>query len=230
MYVLMVSGGIDSTVLMYWLVRQQKKVAAFFCDYGQASAKQQLEFVEYHTNRLHVPLHYEKIEWPEYAKGRGFIFNHGKYPAGMTDPYAPTRMNPREYSEYLDNEWDFIQGRNIIFLTRACAFAIANGWDRVCTAFQCDAPEWEAMKINGDGGGDATPAFLRAFNLLAESGGFSKPIKVLAPFLEMRLTKEQIVVMGRKLLVSMKKTYSCEFYPECRACHQCLIRASVLPE
>src|SRR5690625_92312 len=41
--ILMASGGMDSTVMAYWLKKQNKKILPFFIDYGQHCKEVELE-------------------------------------------------------------------------------------------------------------------------------------------------------------------------------------------
>jgi len=227
---LMASGGIDSTVLMY-LAREQISHVVLM-DYGQASADHQWWCVEHHAQKNGLTAHRHKILWPEYARGKGYIFEAGKYPEKMDDPYEPVRMSPEQYQEYLENKWDFIQGRNIVFLAYAGAYALAHGCDTVMTAFQFDEPEWAAGAENIYS--DTSPTFLEAFNYLSKAGGFSKSISFRAPFLDtytqtgQRWFKRHIVNIGRAMGVDLSRTHSCEFFPACGGCHQCIIRKGLL--
>jgi 7-cyano-7-deazaguanine synthase in queuosine biosynthesis len=238
MKLLLASGGIDSTVLMHFLACRDRaagggaKTEVMFCDYGQASADHQEALVAHHCLELGLRYRREKIDWPEYARGRGHIFNEKSYPEAMDDAYEALKMSPEEYQDYLDNKWDIIQGRNVAFLARAGAYAISRGMRYVYTAFQFDEPEWEANGWRDDfvgPGCDTAPGFVKAFNTLSVSGGFSKPLTVVAPFLDTHKTKRQIVGLGVQLGVDLSMSYSCEFFPACGKCHQCLIRAEVLP-
>lgn len=225
---LMASGGIDSTVLMYQLHRQDRLSAVFFCDYGQASAHHQQKIISYHTSRLGLPWHLEKFYWPEYDQGGGFVFREGHYPAPMEDAYELLDMSDEEKQRSLEDKWGFLQGRNVIWLTLACSYAINNGINTVYTAFQFDDPEWESIGEDGWAASDQGPGFVAAFNHLAKMGAFTRPVSVECPFLNKRRSKQEIVALGRWLDVPLENTYSCEFFPECGKCHQCLIRKDVL--
>jgi 7-cyano-7-deazaguanine synthase in queuosine biosynthesis len=225
---LICSGGIDSSVLLHVLAREQKIDEVMLLDYGQASADYQWACVITQANKANIHARRERIDWPTYAQGKGYIFREGFYPEGMEDPYEPVTMTAEEYDRYLEEKWDFIQGRNIVFLARACAYAISRKKTIVYTAFQFDQPEWDAMPEHGCNGSDTSPGFTEAFNRLAQAGGFTKRIRVEAPFLDGRATKQQIVDLGRDLGVDLEWTYSCEFFPACGSCHQCLIRQKVL--
>lgn len=236
MKLLLASGGIDSTVLMHFLARrdevagQKGQVVVMFCDYGQSNVERSMDLLHYHTGLLGLELVQEKIDWPDYARGRGFLFEKGKYPRPTTDPFATLKMDADEYQDFLDNEMDFLQGRNMIFLTRAGMYAVARGMQDVYTAFQFDAPTWEChgWKDWTGLGVDAAPGFVRAFNQLVVDGGFSKPLTIRAPFLDSRKTKSEIVALGRQLGVDFEKTCSCEFEPACNNCFQCLVRAEAM--
>lgn len=223
---LLISGGIDSVTLAYVLKRAGALRGMMFIDYGQASAQHQFNMVQEHASILGVEtLKRESISWPVYARGAGYIFTCGKHPKPMTDPYAPVTMTKEEYDTYLKDQWDFIQGRNIIFLTHACSYAVHLGLATVYTAFQFDPPEW---KNGGVQGCDTSPQFVQAFNALAGLGGFSKHVRVECPFLDSCSSKKDIVRMARMHGVRLSATYSCEFFPACGSCHQCLIRKDVL--
>lgn len=228
--ILLASGGIDSTVMMYWLKKQDALESVIFMDYSQASADAQFEMVRIHADALDLVARREAVYWPKHARGKGFIFEAGKYPEPMTDPYAPLDYSAKDSAKYLEEQWDFLQGRNIVFLAYAGAWALARGVDTVYTAFQFDQPEWDKMDEQQHYGGvDTSEWFVGSFNQMAASGGgFSKPLKVVCPFLEMRRTKIDIVRLGYSLGVPFSKTHSCEFFPACGGCHQCLIRKDVL--
>lgn len=226
--VLMCSGGIDSTVLAYVLKERGLLKALWSADYGQASAKHQAAIVEYHAGVLGVPFHIERVAWPTALRGNGFIFTEGKYPEPMKDPYAPVDMTNEEYATYMDKQFDFLEGRNIVFCTLAGGWTISQGLDTLYAAFQFDGPEWEAGGPEGPMGCDTSVPFVRLFNELVASGGYSKPLALVAPFLEQRWDKARVVAEGRILNVDLTSTYSCEFFPDCGSCHQCLIREKTL--
>ncbi len=222
------SGGIDSIVLMYWLHSQGYELEAFFCNYGQATADIQYKYVIEHTAELGIPFYSYEIEWPVWARGKGTLFQEGSEGPQMKDPYEAIRMTEEQFAHYQTERRDFIQGRNIVFLTWACAYAASKGIDRVYTGFQLDAPEWDSESAHSPiMGCDTTPPFVDAFNLLLCSG-FSQRVQVLCPFLENGFNKEDIVNLGRQLQVDLSRTYSCERYPACGKCHQCLVRKRVL--
>lgn len=228
--VLLASGGIDSTVMLYWLKKLGRLDSVFFVNYGQASATTQRKLLEGHCHGLNVELKECVVDWPRWGRGKGHIFEQESYPETQPDdPYATTQMTQAEVDEYLEHTWDFIQGRNVVFCAHAAAWAIHRRVPVVYTAFQFDQPEWDAADESGGFGTvDTSPAFVEGFNVLAASGAFTKPVRLEAPFLEARMTKQAIVDLGKTLMVPLSKTHSCEFYPPCGECHQCKIRKEVL--
>ena len=222
------SGGIDSTVLMYWLHSQGYELEAFYCDYGQATSDTQYKYLFEHCANLQIPICPHRVYWPSWARGKGTLFQAGSPGPQMKDPYEAIGMSEEQFAHYQTERRDFLQGRNTIFLTWACAYAVSKGIERVYTGFQLDDPEWDSdSAVEPILGCDTTPPFVDAFNLLLCSG-FSKHVEVVCPFLENKLTKQDIVNLGRELQVDLDRTYSCERYPACGKCHQCLVRERVL--
>lgn len=226
--VLLCSGGIDSVTLLYWLRATNSLRGVVQVDYGQASAAHQAELLRKHTHRLGIPdrlVRVEKIPWPEHARGRGYIFNTGSYPAPLDDPYAPVYYDEEQNKRYVKEQFDHLQGRNVVFLTYAAAWAISLGCSVLHTAFQYDAPVWAVLDRGGIEDSDVGRPFVREYNHLAASGAFSEPLRVSTPLLDWRLTKSQIATIATWLGANLHDTHSCEFYPACGQCGQCLIRA-----
>lgn len=235
---LVASGGIDSTVLAYVLARHEALRGLVLIDYGQSTRVEQRDHVRFHAERLGVPWWPIVAPWPaelRYSTSNPdgeakYIFEEGAFvgaPPPMQDPYAPLSMSAEEYDSYLKDDFGFLEGRNTAFLLFAAAKAASLGLETVYTGFQFDAPEWAAGP-EGPGGCDTSPRFVRAFNALAQAGGFSRPVRVCAPFLDWRWTKPWIVQVGRLLGAPLDRTISCEFNPVCGGCRQCLVRERVL--
>lgn len=226
--ILLASGGIDSTVLMHDLADKGELVEVISFDYGQASRHEQRRFLEFHTRNLGVPLYVQEIPWPEWMRGKGFIFSTTLRPAPHADAYEETRMTSEESFAYCRDKWDFLHMRNTVFLSYAVNRAVYRGVQRIHTAFQNDAPEWEQMDKFGYGGSDVGPGFSHAFNQLLAIGATYVPMRLETPYLDARLDKWAIARRGRRFGVDLRKTHSCEFFPACGECHQCMIRADVL--
>lgn len=225
--ILLASGGIDSTVLAHMLKKKGSLDSLFFVNYGQASAMTQFLSVRALSQKLDVPMQHEAIVWPEYARGSGFIFGHGNYPAPCEDTYEVLEMGEEEYRAWQKNKYDFIEGRNLEFFTRAGMWARHRDVSVLYTAFQFDKPEWEANP-EGSWHNDTSVTFIDGFNLLARTGCYSRPIRAEAPFLNMQWSKEDIVRQARHMRISLAGTYSCEFHPACGTCRPCIVRRGVL--
>ena len=235
------SGGIDSTVLSYLLARHGALRGLYFVDYGQRTCEKQGSILNYHADKLQVPWFREYAQWPGGLRYDEWInpTGDGRYiftniadkgaPPPLSDPYAPMDLGPEEYRKYQEETFSFVQGRNVVFLTYACSMALKLGLDTVYTGFQFDTEEW-ARAPEGPGGNDVSVAFVRAYNALAAADAFSRPVRVVAPFLDMRWSKDWIARAGVLLGVSLEKTLSCEWSTPCGACHQCLIRRKVLAQ
>ncbi len=228
--VLLASGGIDSTVLAHVLHECDALVSMYFVDYGQASAKDQWSSVVDTATRLDVPSARVELSLPGYMQGSGAVFGW-RDPKPQLDPYSPLTMGSEEYTEYLRDVWDIIPARNSLFVLYGAAFALSVGADRLYAAFQFDAPEWDVMDRTGVEafvGCDTSPLFVHAMNELLRRGGLHKAMTVDAPFLDQRWTKQMVVDAARDMGVDLHPTYSCEFFPECGECRQCVVRNRLL--
>lgn len=223
---LVASSGIDSTVMAYALAYAGLLEGLVFFDYGQATAELQHENLLHHAKRLRCDYSRERVVWPSYARGKGYIFREGSAP-DHPDNDTLRKLGYEDYLEYLEETWDFLQGRNTVFMALACARAISQGLEVVYTGFQEEEERWlmpPANLLRTDTG----QSFLEGFNYLAASGAYTRPIRLVAPFLDARYGKADIVALGEELGVEWDKTHSCEFLPACGKCFQCTIRARTL--
>lgn len=220
---LLASGGIDSTVLMYALAKKKYLKGVVFCDYGQKTAAHCRRIVEWHAKRLKLPVYVERVHVPK-------VVQHGITPGVFKEGFKPpnrgkfpTFKRTADLEKYRLSEWSWIDGRNTLFVLYAAIRASVLGETRIYTAFQFDEDQWEDETPI-----DTSPEYVAALNNLFCEGAFLREMEVEAPFLDDELNKEEIVELGRKLKVDLTKTYSCEFWPACGTCNQCLVRFDVL--
>jgi 7-cyano-7-deazaguanine synthase len=228
--VVVASGGIDSTVLIYQLHKKGKLGGVFFMDYGQASRKVQLKYLKHHQNRLGFELIHQRVQFPGYMLGSGAIIS-GKVKTAQKDAYESLSLSGVKLSKWMDEVWDYIPARNTMFILYALAWARWKEYKVVYTGFQFDEPEWKMFHKQMDyssPGFDTTPGYVDAFNYFLSQGAMDGEMRVESPFLTDQLDKAAIVKLGRRLKVDLDKTWSCEFYPECGACRGCLVRKKVL--
>lgn len=116
--VILVSGGLDSTTLMYEFVRQGVEFIPLFVNYGQHCADH-----EYETLKKVIP--------PQYADKIEIIDISSVYRFSQSRFIKPADL----WNEEVRAEDLYIPYRNVLLLTIAASFAQTLGLDRVYSAF-----------------------------------------------------------------------------------------------
>jgi 7-cyano-7-deazaguanine synthase len=201
------SGGLDSTVCMALASREGPVVAVTF-DYGQ---RHRIELqraaavaARYGAEQLVVRL--DAGQWGGSA---------------LTDPsieipdYQPTTGIPLTY----------VPARNLIFLSVAVGIAEARDADRVYIGINA---------LDYSGYPDCRPEFVRSFAdtaaLALKRGIEGRPVQILTPLVD--LTKAQIVTLGLSVGAPLELSWSCyrgDARP-CGTCDACVLRAKGFAE
>lgn len=198
--VVVFSGGLDSTTLLYHLIALGHEVKAISFDYGQRHRKE-LEAARAIANLLSIEHRIVDVSGLTAILGANALTDHGtSVPHGE---YSPETM-----------QVTVVPNRNMIMIAIATGWAIASGYDSV--AFGTHSGEYTPYP-------DCQPAFAAAINV-ATLVCDSNPIEVLAPFV--RWSKGDIVVRGKELGVPFDMTWSCYEGGEipCGKCSTCLNR------
>ncbi len=103
---LLMSGGIDSTLLLYELCDRQIPVTVLYFDYGQEAMKE-WEYVRKHCNHLRVKIEVMKLNETDLS---------GELGVGGERRYNDSVMIPN---------------RNSVFLSLATSYALKNGLERI---------------------------------------------------------------------------------------------------
>ncbi|MHB8489290.1 MAG: 7-cyano-7-deazaguanine synthase QueC [Candidatus Dormibacteria bacterium] len=185
--VAVVSGGLDSTTMAYWLRARGYDVTAISFDYGQRHRKE-LAFAELMAADLDA-------SWT-------LIDLHA---AGLTSILGGSALTDETVTvpdgHYADESMTItvVPNRNAIMLSIACALAVTREADAV--AFGAHTGDHFIYP-------DCRPEFVRAFEAMVNVAvaGLAK-IEMLAPFLAM--TKTDIVKLGDELHVPFERTWSC---------------------
>jgi 7-cyano-7-deazaguanine synthase in queuosine biosynthesis len=117
-------------------------------------------------------------------------------------------------------------GRQVLFLTLAFSIASSLSSDEVYAAFQMDSWRWETIaKDPNEDVSDDAPKFVKAFNNLIQAGGFLPSQRLVTPFLDHKLSKRDIILLGYYLGVTHADAYWCVFSAPkpCGKCCSCLI-------
>ena len=198
--VLILSGGMDSAVLLYDLLRSSRSpVEALTFDYGQRHRREieSAKALTLATGTPHVIL---------------------KVPVGVVAP-GSSQTNPDiavPYGHYTDESMKqtVVPNRNMIMLSFAIARAITVGADSVAYAAH-----------HGDHAiyPDCRPEFVQALSLAAQLADWHR-VDIYAPYLGKE--KSEIVQRGLDLGVPFQFTYSCYEGREahCGKCGTCYER------
>jgi len=205
--VVLLSGGLDSTVTLAQAISQGYRVTALTIRYGQRhdrelrSAK---DVAKFYALEGHVVIDLDLKAFSTSA---------------LTSRSVP--VPEREGAEGIgaDIPPTYVPARNIIFLSIAAGICETIGADRIFIG---------ANSLDYSGYPDCRPEFFEAFQKALEvgtkTGVEGRPIKVDAPILF--LTKAEIVKLGKRLGAPMHLTWSC--YKggvlACGRCDSCHLR------
>lgn len=222
------SGGIDSTVLAYYLLftfDNIKHITLLPWNYGQAMWKVLDRLYKYHLEELRsrykaeIEVKVIEIEFPEWMRG-------GLFESGFVPPYS----NPKHHdysTEQMTYDYCLVPGRNAILMTITAGWCSLNRIQTLFTGHQNQPDEWRHLGSYRHRTEDFGTYFLDRMNLILEVG-FPNPVRIEAPWIAQRASKEQIVSIGKRLGINLDMTYSCQFYPECGKCDGCVPRKRIL--
>ena len=205
--VVLVSGGMDSAVLLYFLKKvRHYELSALLFDYGQRH-RRELQSATALLRAAKVPYHAVKLQFP--WKGSSLLDRGQK---------IPRRQSVSEIAGEIPST--YVPARNLIFLSLATGYAEAIGAERIF---------YGANAVDYSGYPDCRPVFVdhlnRTIRVGTKSGSERKIIRIEAPLL--RLTKGEIALLGKKCGVPFEKTWSCYAGGKkpCGKCDSCLLRA-----
>lgn len=202
--VLILSGGMDSTTLLY---DEQERIAlAISFDYGSNHNAREIPFAQLHCQRLGIKHIVIPLEFMTKYFKSSLLEGAEAIPEGH---YAADNMKST-----------VVPFRNAIMLSIAVGIAESNNLKNV-------------MMANHAGDHtiypDCTPAFVKAFDLTAQAGTFVN-VHLLTPYTH--LTKGEIAARGRELGIDYAETWSCYKGGEkhCGRCGTCVERKEALAE
>ena len=195
--VVLLSGGLDSSTVLYFAKAKGYKCQALIFDYGQRH-KRELRSAVAVARRAQIPYQILKIKLP--WKGSALLNKRIKVPVKRKFTGIPST---------------YVPARNTIFLSFALSYAEAIGAKAIFIG---------ANAIDFSGYPDCRPQFFRAFQKVIQTGTKARKIKVKVPLL--RLTKAQIVQLAKKLKVPVELTWSCYKGGRrpCGVCDACRLR------
>jgi 7-cyano-7-deazaguanine synthase len=209
----LLSGGLDSTVCLAIAVRDAPVVTAVTVDYGQ---RHRVELES--ATRVATALSAEQLvvdldlsAWGGSALTDDAIAvpDHTVGPSGAA-PAIPTT---------------YVPARNLIFCALACGIAESRG---------CDSIYLGVNALDYSGYPDCRPEFVAAFQQAAalglKRGVEGHPLEFRTPLI--RLTKAEIVSLGVELGAPLELTWSCYRggAQPCGSCDSCVLRAKGFSE
>jgi len=203
--VILISGGIDSTTTLYYAKSKGYKLSALIFDYGQRH-KKEIDFAKRisRINRINYFVERIDLSWAKSSLTNRAV----KVPLNRD---LTKRAVPVTY----------VSARNIIFLSYAFSLAESIGAKKIFIG---------AHIQDYSGYPDCRPEFLRDFQKAVNKGLKDKEIKIVAPLINK--DKKAIIVLGLKLGVPFKYTWSCyqgAKFP-CKRCDSCRFRIKAFKE
>ena len=198
--VLIFSGGLDSTTLLYKLLADGYQVDALTFNYAQRH-KKEIDCAKIITSRLDVTHHVIDLSSLAAFLGESALLGKKEVPScHYTEDAARQTVVPN---------------RNMIMLAVAAGYAEAH-----------EIPElfYAAHKNDQTIYPDCRPEFVQALKPAIRLGTAWNPVELQAPFVQM--TKADILRMGLEMQVPYELTWSCyrgEDMP-CRSCPTCIER------
>jgi len=197
----LVSGGIDSAVMVGEMIGQYRSVVPFYVRCG---------FVWETAERYWLRRYLDKIACPALAPLVVVALPMGDiYPDhwSLTGRNAPGIRSP--------DSAVYLPGRNAALLTKAAIYAALHGIETIASGI-----------LKGNPFADSTPAFLQTFSIaLAE--GLQSPLTIITPYAQQ--SKKEVVARGCHLPLSL--TFSCLApvgRAHCGRCNKCVERARAL--
>ncbi len=200
----LLSGGLDSTVSLYYARNQGYDLKALTLNYGQLHS---VEIKKAQKTAALLGLEHQILEVPMPWKGSSLLDESIAMPQGRT-----------EFEEN-DIPSTYVPARNTVFLSYALSWAEACGAESVFIG---------ANQIDYSGYPDCRKEYFDAvqevYRLGTRIGVTGKPIRIEMPLIS--LNKEDIVHLGLKLNVPFENTWSCYKGGElpCGECDSCVLR------
>jgi 7-cyano-7-deazaguanine synthase len=201
--VCLLSGGLDSSTVIYHAKNQGYEVHALSFDYGQRHSKE-MEAAKKIASSVGTKEHkIIKIDLTQIG-GSALTDQSIDIPTDRTDEEIASEI-PVTY----------VPMRNTIFLALAAAYAEIIGADTIFTGMNV---------IDYSGYPDCRPEYIEAMEKAINLGSKARNFKIKTPII--RMDKREIIQLGTKLGVPYELTWSCYKGGEkaCGECESCKFR------
>jgi len=213
--VISMSGGLDSTTLAHFVVKELKsEIFPISFYYGQKH-KIELEMAKYQVNVLKRYGNVHDLKIVDISFMKGLL---GRSTALVSDDVEVPSLDGIRGQE--DQPITYVPFRNTILLSICLAYAEAN---------KCDVVYYGAQQRDIYGYWDCTEDFVERMNKVLELNRKNK-IRICAPFLKLR--KSEIIKVGLNLGVDYSLTWSCYKGGDkaCGVCPTCVERLKAFSE
>lgn len=211
--VILLSGGLDSSTVLYQAKADGYECYALSFDYQQRHRRELEAAVEIARSaniKEHHIVRFDLGLWGGSAlTDRRLEIPQSRSPAQMSSEIPST----------------YVPARNTIFLSFALAYA---------EALSAQAVYIGVNALDYSGYPDCRPDYIQAmqevFRLGTKQGREGEAIKIVSPLLELR--KTEIIELGNRLGVPWERTWSCYQGEElaCGVCDSCVLRSQAFAE
>ncbi len=205
-YVVLFSGGVDSTTALYWALARSSRVTALSFDYGQRH-RIEVKIGSKLTQKLNLP---HELLTIDLAQIGGSV---------LTDPHISLPQNKHIDRVKKGPPSTYVPFRNGIFLALAAAWSeVNNSRDLVCGFNVIDSPDYPDTRT------PFVSAMEKAINLGSGAAFSPDKFKLHAPFVQAK--KSEIILQGLALGTDYAYAISCYAGREvpCFQCSACLLR------
>jgi 7-cyano-7-deazaguanine synthase len=211
--VILLSGGLDSSTVLYLAKSEGYDCYALSFDYQQRHRR---ELTAAQTIATAVGVVAHQVVSFDLSLWGG---------SALTDNQIPLPQD-RELSAMSESiPVTYVPARNTIFLSFALAYAEAIAADRVYIGVN-------ALDYSGypDCRGDYIDAMRSVFRLGTKQGREGDPIEIITPLIDLK--KTEIIQLGNQLGVPWQQTWSCYSGDQvpCGTCDSCLLRLAAFAE
>lgn len=212
--VVLLSGGLDSSVNFYEAHAQTEVLLAVTFDYGQRAKNKEIQSAQKLAARLGVPHRVLPLPFFSDFGGSSLIDRRLSVPKGAEVDIASLEVS----QQTAKSVW--VPNRNGIFLNIAAGYAEALGADLVIPGFNSE----EAKTFP-----DNSEEFVHT---MTQSLYFSTANRVMVHCYTIRMEKPEIVRRGLQLGVDFASIWPCYFEAElwCGECESCLRAKRALTE
>ncbi|MBN2803413.1 MAG: 7-cyano-7-deazaguanine synthase QueC [Deltaproteobacteria bacterium] len=208
--IILLSGGMDSSVVLAMAKSEGFECYGLTFDYGQ-------------RHKVEIEAARQQVQDQKIKNHLVFKLDIGNFGgSALTDNIKVPKINSGEDKSNDQIPVTYVPGRNMIFLSIAAGYGETIGARDIFTG---------VSSVDYSGYPDCRPEFIESMNntinLATKSGDEGNKFVIHAPLIN--LTKEETVAIGKKLGVEFKNTRTCydphEDGGPCGECDACILRA-----